>query len=275
MRYYLCILLFMLSYSIINAQPVQMVYPNPGLYVGISGGGNFLSGTLQENSDFTLVLSGTPVNEIHLDLHDTLFQRNGFAGFLLGYNFIATNRISLGIEGRILYHKGSHKQTSSMQEQITGLQLRSTSMLDENWPVDILLKPGISLSDSNLLYVVVGIESQKFKGTSQINFFNPIEIDEEVVGELRGNGSSFASHRKIAPIIGIGMQQALSNHFHLRFEYDYINYGQVLRSATNTVPIISSLPFFQTLITGSNVRTSFLAKPVNDRIMVSLIYEFG
>lgn len=255
-------------------EPVPSVYPPQGFYAGITGGGNFLSGGFDEYPEMLLVFGGTTVTNVELRPHPSLNNRNVMFGGLIGYNFVLTDRITLGIEGRVFYQKEAEAIRSTVHEVNSNFILNSSSMIDQKWPVDILLKPGLALSENSSLYVVAGIESQKFNGMSKVTYAQTIQIDTNFPNFF-GTATALDSKRKVAPIIGIGMQQALSPHFSLRMEYDYVNFSRVLRSNAAIAPTSVDISALAPAIVGSAVSTSFLAKVINDRFLVTFIYSFA
>lgn len=247
--------------------------PYHGFYVGGSGGGNSLYGHVGQQVNLQVSAFGASVANNDFTPNTAVYQQRGFGGVLAGYDFLIRNRLLVGLEARANFLSGKVSDVNSITGTLAmePIELRSISTAEIKQDIDLLVKPGLLICDSNSIYLIGGAITNKLKNTNQINYRQTFDTGLGFLVDLSENPVSVSQKWQWGSVFGIGAQQDLPHGLTLRLEYNHLTYkrapGVIATTSATSVPDTGGLM-------NASISTSSLAKLKSDRIMLSLTYHF-
>lgn len=236
--------------------PVAVGAPHnwTGFYAGINAGGVWGSSDpgLSIGPD---TLYGTAVAAAAFTGATPKFNNSGFTGGIQGgYNWQNGHTV-VGIEADFEYFgpKGSNAGSGFIPATSNFTSVQDFSA---DWLVTVRPRAGIIVNDNLLIYGTAGLAITNFK------------YSETVVGTAGAGpfGEAFSRNGpKAGFVVGVGAEYALNNHWSLRAEYLYLNFGSTKGVAQLTFPTIP----------GSSTQFNYDIKLQENIARVALNYKFG
>jgi opacity protein-like surface antigen len=261
-------------YSCYSFAGVTNPIPSPnlhhGFYIGASVGANALSGEVGQVAGAT-VFAGLPypVTNITVTPNTSVNHQSAVGGILAGYDFLLAPRLLIGLEARINFLNGkviNQTNLAGTSAPDNGpLYLINSSSTEVKQDINLLLKPGVFLSESNAIYLVGGALTNKLKSSNYATY------SQDLGPTILAENSNYFEKWQWGSIFGIGAQQDLFHGLALRLEYDHLNYKHAPSTTGNVA--LATIP--ADAGPNGNLTTSSRVSLKSDRVTLGLTYHFA
>lgn len=164
---------------------------------------------------------------------------SGLAGLSYLYQF--NHRFVLGAEATAGYTRAVAGYRPEFSEVIpgSGVDAKLSTHLESTLTNDfaLLFKLGILCSKDTMFYALVGPRWGNFKTTSESNMLLLIPPDTSAA-----NATDTESGYQLGITAGVGIQQILTEQFHLKLEYAYTDYGKIDSPIARTEIMVNGVP---------------------------------
>jgi outer membrane immunogenic protein len=206
--------------------PPPVAYNWTGFYIGVNIGGAW--GSSSTNSPITCPAGGTRcylasvLADINAQAAQNVSSSGVTGGLQLGYN-VQMNSFVYGVEADFNAMNLRGSQTTSAYFTAfpgPGTAPTYTNSISTNWLFTARGRLGFLVSNNVLVYGTGGLAVTDLKYTHTF-------VEGVFSGSSSGTESSTASATKAGYAIGGGLEYALMNHWSVKAEYLYLNFGNV------------------------------------------------
>lgn len=208
----------------VKASVAAPVYDWTGWYFGANAGyawgRSSTSSPLGEEGDYLYL--PTVVNDINAQSARTVNSRGWTGGFQLGYN-AQINNFVFGIETDLnAFHLKGNTTANPYFTGYPGPGVPPTysNSVQTNWLFTARGRLGFTVNPTMLVYATGGL------AVTDLKYIHSY-AEGTTVGSPHGTELSTASKTKAGFVIGGGLEYALMNHWSVKAEYLYVNFGNV------------------------------------------------
>lgn len=254
------------------------------LYMGLSYGWQELngqnSGSVNNSVDLLSLLGpGAPSLSFSQNSPKKILNNGGSAGVFLGYRMFFSRLFSIDLEGAFNSFNRKFLATNKLEESANPVLLRYSVKIKQKNDYNLLLKPNIHLYESTGIFIAAGVSKSKISYSVNSDYLQgllispPHKLMFSSTNEIGKSGKY-----KNGIILGLGMEQYLTNNFNLRFEYNHTRYKSNNYKYANNVINISTTPGFPfsvpSIVPNGLSELSHKYKIRNNAIKLGLSYNF-
>jgi opacity protein-like surface antigen len=189
----------------------------------------------------------------------------------LGYMYQFQNPFVLGFEATAGYMDAQQTDDTVLHEELffpgpTVVHIDIATQINAKLTNDfaLLLKPGFVLHKRTLVYGFVGPRWGNFETSSSTLFHFQLNTETP----LDSSGADKVSGYELGVTAGAGIQQMLTDHFHLSLEYAYTSYGDI-----NTPSTLADITL-GTPIPGAKISADNTVTVATNTAMLALSYQW-
>lgn len=221
-----------------------------GFYLGAQGGVGL--GYFSESGDSTLTIDERPDIHIPIDapVDSSASNLSGFLGGYLGLGHVY-HRFYLGLEANGDFGSVDTTNYAPPSNQAGDLTTNIKEEASIKNPYGITLRPGYLLTPTLLLYAQLGVEKAQIN-TNSLTTFQNVPTQSGTVYTIQ----SSTNDSQLGYRAGIGIEDHPSEHFSVRVEYLFTDFGTI--SSSNEAPVTGRLILPTSSMTQSSDFSPFL-----------------
>ncbi len=232
--------------SITNSQHIPS-----GFYVGVSGGAiqnmYYMNGLSQTRGN----------NKAQLTSKHHITNTQGAGVISIGYG-TRWNRLFFAAEAGTTISHNSIETVDFGTKQNNGEAIRTTGQVEmdkANFHLDIL--PGLFLGNSTVIYPRIGFV------TTRVRLNTATQVTDNVGPALNATFYTRKTERKNGIRLGLGLEQAITQHLLFRLDYIYQYFGTIRISQTGS------------FINSSTISNNTKVEVANQNLLIGLIYQIS